>query len=146
MGNLRKLRKNTEKYKINSIYDKMTPEDYKNGIHIAVEEARKDLAMEFNKKYKKLVDNFNTELNLSVISAINTISVELLYELAVQMNAFDESDEERLNSIKYRVQEMYENIMNAIKKYANYKNDRQASKKFEEKRKKVEKLFDVKIY
>ena len=146
MGNLRKLRKNTEKYKINSIYDKMTPEDYKNGIHIAVEEARKDLAMEFNKKYKKLVDNFNKELNLSVISAINTISVELLYELAVQMNAFDESDEERLNSIKYRVQEMYENIMNAIKKYANYKNDRQASKKFEEKRKKVEKLFDVKIY
>ena len=146
MGNLRKLRKNTEKYKIKSIYDKMTPEDYQRGIHIAVEEARKDLAMEFNKKYKKLVDNFNKELNLSVISAINTISVELLYELAVQMNAFDESDEERLNSIKYRVQEMYENIMNAIKKYANYKNDRQASKKFEEKRKKVEKLFDVKIY
>lgn len=146
MGNLRKLRKNTEKYKINSIYDKMTPEDYKNGIHLAIEETRKDLAIEFNKKYKKLVDSFNTELNLSVISAINTISVELLYELAVQMNAFDESDEERLNSIKYRVQEMYENIMNAIKKYANYKNDRQASKKFEEKRKKVEKLFDVKIY
>lgn len=130
---------------IQDMYNKMTPEQYQKGINMAINRTRDELTKQFQKKYEKLVKEFDSNLKDGMATAIDTISVELLYELAVQMNAFNEEDEERLESIKYRIQQIYDNTMNSIKKYASYKNDRQASKEFKKRKQKIEKLFNIKF-
>lgn len=142
---LKKIQKNAADFTLKQFYQNMTPEQYQKGIQVAIERTKKELTAEFEKKYKKLVNEFNYNLKDSIGVAIDTISVELLYELAIQMNAFDEEDEEIRNQIVDKVQEIYENTMNSIKKYSSYKNDRQASREFEKRKNKIEKYFKLKF-
>lgn len=144
MSSLGKIKKNAEKFELNQIYKNMTPEQYQEGIRIAVNKAISNLAIEYDNNIKKLKQHFEYELKGCTIYAIDTLSVELLYELANQLGCFEENPDYLEDKI-YRVKEIYENTMDSIKKYANYKNDKQARKEFEKKKKKVEKMFDIKF-
>lgn len=140
-----RLKKNAENFIIQDVYKNMTPEQYKKAIEMAVNRTKNELAKSFQIKYNKLVDEFNKNLQDGMATAIDTISVELLHELAVQMNAFNCEDEEIQKQIIDKVQEIYQNTMNSIKKYANYKNDNQATREFKKKKNKVEKMFNLKF-
>lgn len=142
---LRKIRKNAEEFTLKDFYNKMTPEQYQKGIQTAIERTKKELTAEFEKKYKKLVDEFNYNLQDGMKVAINTISVELIYELAVQMNAFEEEDEEIRKQIIDKVQEIYEHTMDAIKNYSKYKNERQVERELKKRKNKIEKYFNLKF-
>jgi hypothetical protein len=142
---VRQIKKNSEQFQLSEMYKIMTPEQYQKGIQIAIERTRKDLTEEFQRKYDKLVNEFNYNLKDGMGMAIDTISIELLYELAVQMNAFDEEDEEIRSQIIEKVQEIYENTMKAIEKYSKYKNDKQAQKEYTKRKNKVLKFFKLNI-
>lgn len=144
MSSLSKIRKNVENYNINQLYSNMTPEDYKNGIRTAVNGTIKELNIKYQENINKLKMEYEENLRYSTIYAIDTLSVELLYELAKQLGCF-EKEPEFLEDKIYRVKEIYQNTMDSIKKYANYKTDNQAIKEYEKKKKKVEKMFKIKF-
>lgn len=144
MSKLGKLKKNANNYELKNIYENMSPKDYQRGITLAVETTKKELTYEFQKKFEKLANEYNRNLKEGITITIDTISVELLYELANQLGCF-EKEPDFLEDKIFRVQEIYDNTMNSIKKYATYKTDNQARKKFKEKKKKVEKLFNIKF-
>jgi glutamine synthetase type III len=141
----RKIRKNAENFIIQDVYKNMTPEQYQKGIERAINLTKQELNKDFQYQYEKLCNKFNREMHIQAGQIIDTISVELIYELANQMHAFDEEDEEIRNQIIEKVQEIYENTMSSIKKYSSYKNDWQASKEFEKRKKKIEKYFKFKF-
>ena len=143
MSSYGKLRKNAENFIIKDVYKNMTPEQYQKGIQIAINRTKVELTKEFEIKYNKLVNKFANEIQESMSIVIDTISVELLYELATQMNAFDCEDEEIRNQIIDKVQEIYSNTMESLKKYAKYKNDRPATKEFKKRKDKIEKMFKI---
>lgn len=144
MSKLGKIRKNIKNYELKSMYENMTPEQYQEGTRIAVKTAINDLSIEYDKNIHKLKERYEMSIRDATIYAIDTLSIELLYELAKQMECFDENAEYLEQKVE-KVQEIYKNTMDAIKKYATYKTDNQAVKRFEMKKKKIEKLFDIKF-
>lgn len=144
MSKLGKLRKNAQSFTLREMYSNMTPEEYRNGIKMAVESAVRDLAIEYDKNINKLKNEYENSLKYSTIYAIETLSVEFLYELANQMGCFEENLDYLEDKI-YRVKEIYENTMDSIKNYTKYKTDNQARKQFEKRKKKVETMFDIKF-
>jgi len=144
MSSLSKLRKNADKYKINEFYRNMTPEQYQEGIRIAIQNTTDDLTRKYNANLERLKAEANRNISESATLAIDTISVELLYELGNQLGCFEENPEYLDQKID-TVQRIYENTMNAINKYTRYKKGNQARKDFEKKKHKVEKMFNVKF-
>jgi hypothetical protein len=150
MSKLGKLRKNAENFAINDVYKNMTPEQYRNAVKYAVEKTKNDLIKEFEIKYTKLQNKFTNDLKGMTGNIIDTISVELLYELANQMGYWElkeETEEEKYikESVKYRIQEIYTNTIDSIKKYGKMKRGSQAVRTFEKKKSKIEKEFDIKF-
>ncbi len=142
---LRKIQKNMTNFNIDNLYQNMTPEQYKQGIRIAIQRTERELTDEFNLKYQKLITDFNNDMREGMRQAIDTISVELLYELASQMECFTEEDEDLLEQKINKVREIYENTMETIRKYNKYKTNNQARKEFLKKKNKVEKMFNIKF-
>jgi hypothetical protein len=140
----RKIRKNAENFMIQDLYKNMTPEQYREGIKLAIERARKDFEEEYRSKFEKLINEYNYNLRDGFGVAIDTISVELLYELAVQMNAFDEEDPDIKSQIIKKVQEIYNNTITAVERYAKFQNDDKAQKEFKKRKQKVMKFFKLK--
>ena len=144
MSSLGKLKKNAEAYRINQFYNNMTPEQYREGIRLAVKNSTETLAREYDRNLQKIQEEANLHIKESVRLAIDTISVELLYELADQLECFVDNPEFLDQKID-KVQNIYESTMKAIGKYANYKKESQARKEFLKKQKKVEKMFNIKF-
>lgn len=142
---LRKIQKNMTNFNIDNLYQNMTPEQYRQGIRIAIQRTERELTDEFNLKYQKLITDFNNDMREGMRQAIDTISVELLYELATQMECFTEEDEDLLEQKIGKVQEIYENTMETIRKYNKYKTSNQARKEFLKRKNKVEKMFNIKF-
>ena len=142
MSSLSKLKKNAENYKINQFYQNMTPEQYQEGIRIAIQKTTDDLTRQYNENLERLKEEANRNISQSATLAIDTISVELLYELGRQLGCFEENPEYLDQKID-TVQRIYENTMNAINKYTRYKKGNQARKDFEKKKHKVQKMFKV---
>lgn len=142
MSSIGKLRKNAENYKINQFYQNMTPEQYQEGIRIAIQKTTDDLTRQYNENLERLKEEANRNISQSATLAIDTISVELLYELGNQLGCFEENPEYLDQKID-TVQRIYENTMNAINKYTRYKKGNQARKDFEKKKHKVQKMFKV---
>lgn len=142
MSSLSKLKKNAENYKINQFYQNMTPEQYQEGIRIAIQKTTDDLTRQYNENLERLKEEANRNISQSATLAIDTISVELLYELGNQLGCFEENPEYLDQKID-TVQRIYENTMNAINKYTRYKKGNQARKDFEKKKHKVQKMFKV---
>jgi hypothetical protein len=150
MSKYGKLRKNAENFAIQDVYRNMTPEQYQKAVNFAVDKTRNDLIREFEIKYNKMQTKCSEYVKSMTGSIIDTISVELLYELANQMgywNLKDDTEEEKYikESVKYRIQEIYTNTMDSIKKYGNMKRESQALRTFDKKKKKIEKEFDIKF-
>ena len=150
MSKYGKLRKNAENFAIQDVYRNMTPEQYQKAVIFAVDKTRNDLIREFEIKYNKMQTKCSEYVKSMTGSIIDTISVELLYELANQMgywNLKDDTEEEKYikESVKYRIQEIYTNTMDSIKKYGNMKRESQALRTFDKKKKKIEKEFDIKF-
>ena len=142
MSKLRKIQKNAHQYEINQIYQNMTPEQYKEGIRIAVKNAVDDLSLKFDKQLQKLCDDYNKQINESVHITMDTFSIEFLYELGEKLECFKEEPEYLEQKIDL-VQSIYENIMGCIKSYVDIKEDGKAYKEFERKRKKIKEVFGI---
>ena len=142
MSSLSKLKKNAENYKINQFYQNMTPEQYQEGIRIAIQKTTDDLTRQYNENLERLKAEANRNISQSATLAIDTISVELLYELGRQLGCFEENAEYLEEKID-KVRDIYINTMEAINKYTKYKKGNQARKDFEKKKRIVQKMFKV---
>lgn len=146
----RKIRKNQENYIITEMYKNMTPEQYKEGIDNAKMRTKIEVTNHFKNEYKKLKEDYQRKLNYNYSLALETLSVELLYEIANQMNFWNleeetEDDKYIKDSARIRIQEIYNNTMQSIDKYASMKLDKDARKKFDKRKKQVEKEFKIKF-
>ena len=140
----RKIQKNAQKFELDNIYKNMTPEQYKQGIRTAVKNAVEDIGKEYDVQMEKMRQEYNRSLHESVIIAMDTLSVELLYELGNILECY-KKDPEYLDQKIDIVQNLYETAMNSIKDYAGtkYKNDNQAQRVFAKKRKIVKNVFGI---
>lgn len=140
MSSYSKIAKNAEKYRLEQFCNQMTPEQYRQALKTAVKAATENLAYEYDKQLARIEQEKNDELN----AIINVISVELLYEIAVQMNCFVENPE-YLDQKREKIQEMFDNAMNAIQNYVSCKQSGVSLKEYSEKKKKIEKIIHIKF-
>lgn len=151
MSKYSKIAKNAENFMINQMYANMNPSKIKNAIDLAVDTERKRLLAEYRSILDKTVKECNEKIKENTCQSIDTISVELLYELANQLGYWDmkeETDEEKYikDSAKFRIQEIYQNTMDSIVKYSKMKkNSNQATREFKKKYNKIEKEFNIKF-
>lgn len=157
----RHIKKNAENFIIEQMYANMTPAQFKQGIEIAVAQTKKDLterynaeimrmANSYNEKLKKMEDDYNKEIYGYGGIVFDTISVELLYELANQMGYWDlkdETEDDRFikESAKYRIKEIYHNTIQAIETYHNITAKKKCQKKFKDRKRLIEKEFELKF-
>lgn len=140
MSSLGKIKKNVDKYRMEEFCRQMTPEQYRQALKTAVKAATENLAYEYDRQLARIEQEKNDELN----AIINVISVELLYEIAVQMDCFVENPE-FLDQKADKIQEMFENSMNAIQNYISCKQSGVSLKEYHEKKKKLEKIIHIKF-
>ena len=140
MSSLGKFKKNVEKYRLEQFCSQMTPEQYQIALKTATKAVTENLAYEYDRQLARIEQEKNDELN----AIINVISVELLYEIAVQMNCFVENPE-FLDQKADKIQEMFENSMNAIQNYVSCKQSGLSLKEYSEKKKKLEKIIHIKF-
>ena len=141
---LRKIQKNASQYELDQIYKNMTPEQYREGIRSAVQRTMEDVGREYEKELVKVRRECRQAVYESVLTAMDTLSVEMIYELGNILNCYDEEPTYLDQKIDI-VQGLYEKAMDSIKDYAGtkYKNDNQAKKVFEKKKKIVKKVFGI---
>lgn len=146
----RKINKNAENFMLENLYKNMTPEQYKIALKNAIDKTTKELTTRFEVEYEKLRKSYQQELDYNAATIMNTISVELLYEIANQIEYWDmkeetEDDIYTKESAKFRIKEIYSNTMQSIKQYATMKKGEKAFKVFEKRKKQLEKEFDIKF-
>ena len=151
MSNFKRIYQSQQQLFLDEVYSKMTPQEISNAIQIAVKKAREEDFKRYNENLKKISEQVADENYNIMKTTIDTITVELLYELAEQMDYFklkdikEKSEDEQyaLDSIKVKLQEIFGNTMDHIKKYGTYKSDKQANKNFQKKKKIIEKEFKI---
>ena len=139
-----KIQKNAQQFELDNFYRNMTPEQYKQGIRTAVKAAIDELAKEYDVQIEKMREECNASIRESTIIAMDTISIEILYELGNILECYvDEPD--HLDQKIDIVQNLYEKAMTSIKEYAGtkYKNSNQAHKVFMKKKKIVKDVFGI---
>lgn len=142
MSSLSKLTKNIENYKINEFYKQMTPEQYKQGIENAVKFREQELYEVFNKEIKKIREDANAEVAMRNAIVRQLIIVELLYEIADELECFVKEPEFLDQKIE-KVKGFYENTTKTIENYTKYKRTGQALRENEKKKKKLEEMFGI---
>lgn len=143
-SSFRKIQKNAERYKIDELYRTMTPDDYKKGIELAIKKTEEKLMRDYNGELQRMGNEYNHAIQEGTLIAMDTLAVEILYELGNVLECYKE-DPEYLDQKVEIVQNIYETAMNSIESYASdkYKNDRRAQKEFERKKKTVKKIFGI---
>lgn len=142
---LKKIQKNAESFAIKKMYENMTPEQYQQGVREAIKITENRLAREYDEKLEKMRKQYNQALQAGTLIAMDTLAIEMLYELGDELECYKDEPEYLDQKIDV-VQNLYETAMNAIERYGNrdkYKNDKQAQKEFERKKKTVEKYFKI---
>lgn len=142
MSSIGKLRKNAENYRINQIYKQMTPEQYRQGIENAVNMRTEELSRLYAKDIKKIREEFDYEVKARNGAIRQVMFVELIYELADQLECFVKEPEFLEQKIE-KVKGIYENTVKTIEDYTKLKKKGQAVKEFEAKKKKLEKMFNI---
>ena len=139
-----KIQKNAHKFEMDNIYRNMTPDQYREGVRIAVRNAVNDLSREYDIQMESMRDEYNRSIRESVMIAMDTLSVEILYELGNILECYKKEPEYLDQKIDI-VQNLYETAMNSIKDYAGskYKNDNQAQRVFAKKKKTVKDVFGI---
>ena len=138
----RKIEKNARQFELKQFCANMTPEQYQAGIRNAVKIATEDLAKQYDRNLERLTKEYNQKISTGIRLAIDTLSVEMIYELGNRLECYKENPENLDQKIDV-VQGIYEAAMNAIEKYTTYKRNGYAHKKFEQKKKLVEKTFGI---
>lgn len=143
-GLSRKLRKNAENFTINEYYKNMTPEMYKEGIDKAIRMTEERLIKDYNREIKRMAQKYNESIQEGTLLAMDTLTVEIIYELGNVLECYKEEPEYLDQKIDI-VQNIYETAMHNIEDYASskYKNDEQAQKTFEKKKRTIQKLFGI---
>ena len=149
MSSIGKIQKNAEKFKLEQIYNNMTPQMYQEGIKRAVREATKTLSQEYDLALEKTTNEYNEKLkmineqaNNRVKMAIDIISIELLYELGNQLECFKD-DVEYLDQKIDVVQNIYQKTMDCVWSYLEEKNTKKSFKEFKNKENKVKEVFKI---
>ena len=149
MSSIGKIQKNAEKFKLEQIYNNMTPQMYQEGIKRAVREATKTLSQEYDLALEKTTNEYNEKLkmineqaNNRVKMAIDIISIELLYELGNQLECFKD-DVEYLDQKIDVVQNIYQKTMDCVWSYLEAKNTKKSFKEFKNKENKVKEVFKI---
>ena len=138
----RKVQKSANQYKLNEFYEHMTPEMYREGIRSVAAHAAEDVGKEYEKQIAKLKEEYNTNIKEGITMAMDTLAIEFIYELGNVLECYNDEPTYLEQKVEI-VQKIYENAMNNIKDYAKYKNDNQAQKVYEKKKKLVENTFNI---
>ena len=140
----RKIQKANEDYIINKYYENMTPEMYKDGIQRAIKMTEDKCLKEYEYEVTRICNEFNKKLKNNMLLAMDTLATEMIYELGNVLECYVDEPEYLDQKIDI-VQGIYETAMHAIEEYASdkYKNDAQAQKAYEKKKKKIQKIFGL---
>ena len=140
----KKLQKASEDFAIKKYYESMTPEMYQEGIQNAIKMTEERLTKEYNAELMRMGKEFNRKLQEGTLIAMDTLATEMVYELGNVLECYKDEPEYLDQKIDI-VQGIYETAMHSIEDYASnkYKNDAQAQKAFEKKKKTIQKVFGM---
>lgn len=142
MGSLHSMKKNIKNYELEQFYKQMTPEQYRQGIRSAVQIATDKLAAEYENRLRRIQQEVEEEKRDITRLSTEIISVELLYELASQMECFVDNPE-NLDEKVDKIQEIYENAMNVIDDYTKCKKSNEAQEKYNKKKAIIKKFLKI---
>lgn len=140
----KKLQKASEDFAIKKFYESMTPEMYKEGIQSAIKSTEERCLRAYELELKRVTDRYNESIRNTTLTAMDTLATEMIYELGNILECYKEEPEYLDQKIDI-VQGIYETAMKSIEDYASskYKNDKQAQKAFEKKKKTIQKIFGM---
>ena len=145
MSNLsRKIQKNADNFIIDQYYKNMTPEMYREGIQNAIKTTEERLIKRYNAELERITKQCKRDIQERTLIAMDTLAVEMIYELGNVLECYVDEPEYLDQKIDI-VQGIYETAMHSIEDYASnkYKNDAQAQKAFEKKKKTIQKIFGM---
>lgn len=141
----RKIQKNADNFILDQYYKNMTPEMYKVGIRNAIKETEKRLTERYDSELRRIGNEYNKAIQEGTLLAMDTLAVEMVYELGNVLECYVDSPEYLDQKIEI-IQNIYNTAMTAIEDYASskYKSDKQAQRAFAKKKKTIQKLFGMK--
>ena len=145
MSNLsRKIQKNADNFIIDQYYKNMTPDMYKEGIQNAIKMTEDRLVKRYDAELERITRQYKRDIQERTLIAMDTLAVEMIYELGNVLECYVDEPEYLDQKIDI-VQGIYEKAMTSIGDYATdkYKNDAQAQKAFEKKKKTIQKIFGM---
>ena len=141
----KKIQKNAEDFVVKEYYKNMTPEMYQDGIQRAIKTTEEKCLTEYQIELSKIIKQYNESIQHSTLTAMDTLTVEILYELGDMLECYKD-EPEHLNQKIDIIQKLYETAMTSIENYADrkiYKTDKQAQKAFTKKKKTIQKIFGI---
>lgn len=142
----KKLQKASEDFAIKKYYENMTPEMYQEGIQRAIKMTEEKLTKEYNAELIRMGNEFNQKLQNSALMAMDTLAVEMVYELGNILECYKDQPEYLDQKIDI-VQGIYETAMKSIEDYASdkYTDDKDAQREFNRKKKVIKKVFGMEM-
>lgn len=141
----KKIQKNAENFAVKEYYKNMTPEMYQDGIQRAIKATKEKCLTEYQTELSSITKQYNESIQHSTLMAMDTLTVEILYELGNMLECYKD-EPEHLNQKIDIIQKLYETAMTSIGNYADrkiYKTDKQAQKAFAKKKKTIQKIFGI---
>ena len=89
----KKLQKASEDFAIKKYYENMTPEMYQEGIQRAIKMTEEKLTKEYNAELIRMGNEFNQKLQNSALMAMDTLAVEMIYELGNILECYKDQPE-----------------------------------------------------
>lgn len=142
----KKLQKASEDFAIKKYYENMTPEMYQEGIQRAIKMTEEKLTKEYNAELIRMGNEFNQKLQSSALMAMDTLAVEMIYELGNILECYKDQPEYLDQKIDV-VQGIYETAMKSIEDYASdkYTDDKAAQREFNRKKKVIKNVFGMEM-
>lgn len=142
----KKLQKASEDFAIKKYYENMTPEMYQEGIQRAIKMTEEKLTKEYNAELIRMGNEFNQKLQNSALMAMDTLAVEMIYELGNILECYKDQPEYLDQKIDI-VQGIYETAMKSIEDYASdkYTDDKDAQREFNRKKKVIKNVFGMEM-
>ncbi len=142
----KKLQKASEDFAIKKYYENMTPEMYQEGIQRAIKMTEEKLTKEYNAELIRMGNEFNQKLQNSALMAMDTLAVEMVYELGNILECYKDQPEYLDQKIDI-VQGIYETAMKSIEDYASdkYTDDKDAQREFNRKKKVIKNVFGMEM-
>ena len=142
----KKLQKASEDFAVKKYYENMTPEMYQEGIQRAIKMTEEKLTKEYNAELIRMGNEFNQKLQNSALMAMDTLAVEMVYELGNILECYKDQPEYLDQKIDI-VQGIYETAMKSIEDYAGdkYTDDKDAQREFNRKKKVIKNVFGMEM-